>query len=158
MELETLGVGLGGTSLATILITWGIIKARVEALWKLHDDLIVTRTRVDTIWECMVEPAIRQGFVVKGMSLYLTDKGRQFLSPEICQEIDALLRREDIINSADPCVEVLNHMSDKLRALAKQQNTEVGVAFGIAQAYIEEVLRATPHHPAKKKSLFRRRR
>jgi hypothetical protein len=150
MELETLGVGLGGTSLLTIAVTWGVIKSRVQTLWEMRDKITVACTRVDTMWECMVEPAIKQGFVVRGMSLHLTDKGRSFLSPEIRQEIESLLKRDDVINDTDPCVQVLNHMSDKLRNFAGEKNTEVGVAFGTAQAYIEEVLRATPK-PAPKR-------
>jgi hypothetical protein len=154
MELDAIGAGLGGTSLASILITWGVIKSRVEKLWKLHDDLIITRTKVNTMWECWVEPALREGFVVRGLSLHLTEKGRNFLSKEIQEEIDSLLKRKEIVNGADPTVAVLNHLCNRLIDFAKEQKKESGIVFGTAQAYIEEVLRATP----KGKSLSRRKR
>jgi len=157
MELDAIGAGLLG-SLISFAIAWGIIKSRVEALWKLYDEIVVTHTRVDTMWECFVLPALEKGFVVKGLSLHLTDKGRSLLGPEISKEIDSLLTKPEILDSADPCVKVLNHLSDKLIELANQKNIEVGIAFGTAQAYIEEVLRAMPHRSVKKKSLFRRRR
>ncbi|GEM_PF-3057202 len=134
----------GVLALIGLGVSWGIVcgtlVTKVNVLWKLRDDLIIMRDRVETIWKILIEPAIREQFRKEESTSRLTEKGQKLLSEEIRQDTDALLTEPDVIARKDPAPAIINRLFSKLMLIAREKNCSEGVVLGVVEAYIKEKL------------------
>jgi hypothetical protein len=142
MDIDTLGTALGGVS----LVAWGALTIMVKTLWESRRNVEVACDKVDTMWRCLIEPAIRDGFLRRESPLHLTDKGRELLSGEPMGVINYFLDQEELQKSRHPVIEILNHnyVAHCLVQLAADKHVQEGIVFAVAETYIEERLQSLP--------------
>lgn len=154
MDLDTLLSVAGGGGFG-VAVAYGMLRANVNTLKEtvketvaeiktLRSEMDKNNTYTGIMWNDLIKPALQGGFVMKGNSIHLTEKGNSVLGPGLRSRIDDVISTNSVFDKADPAIEVIRILHEEIQTAAEAIQTALEekqpglpIVYATVQAYVE---------------------